>query len=154
AAVFGTSTNGGGAGGGWRSRPPVWDDAAELLRTIQTVVSASFPTGMAGTVPACLRALAAKRWAPEQHKQVRTITGIINAWCDNIEALLDGTRARHLVAACPACGVATVEVRDSAGELVRQPALQIVSGQGCTCLACHHCWAPDRYLHLAAVLGC
>jgi hypothetical protein len=43
--------------------------------------------------------------------------------------------------------------RDSAGELVRQPALQIVAEQGCTCQACRHCCTPDLYLHLCRVLG-
>jgi hypothetical protein len=42
--------------------------------------------------------------------------------------------------------------RDSAGELVRQPALQI-GVWGCECMACRAFWAPDRFVFLARVLG-
>jgi hypothetical protein len=37
--------------------------------------------------------------------------------------------------------------KDSAGETVRQPALQITT-LGCRCMACRHSWSPELHLHL------
>ena len=54
---------------------------------------------------------------------------------------------------CPACNATAVYRRNSAGENVRVPALQIIAEQGCTCLVCHASWTPDRYLLLCRVLG-
>jgi hypothetical protein len=58
-----------------------------------------------------------------------------------------------LLGAVPACGATTVYRKDSTGELVRQPALQIVAEHGCTCQACRYTWAPSHYLLLCKVLG-
>jgi hypothetical protein len=54
---------------------------------------------------------------------------------------------------CLACGAITVYRRDSAGELVRQPALQIVAEAGCSSIDRRYTWAPSHYLHLCRVLG-
>jgi len=67
--------------------------------------------------------------------------------------LLGDSAGPYVTAPRPACGATTVFCRDSAGELVRQPALQIVAEHGCTCQACNYCWAPAHYLYLARVLG-
>ncbi len=49
---------------------------------------------------------------------------------------------------CLAYGHKTALRRESAGELVRVPASQIVDEIGCTCVVCHAHWAPSHYLHL------
>ncbi|EUA18451.1 putative phage protein [Mycobacterium xenopi 3993] len=46
----------------------------------------------------------------------------------------------------------TVYRRDNAGDLVRQPALQITT-QGCVCQHCRTVWGPERFMLLAKVLG-
>ena len=59
----------------------------------------------------------------------------------------------RLSAPCPAYSATSVFRRDSAGERVRMPALQIITNLGCTCQACRYTWSPEYYLHLARVLG-
>jgi hypothetical protein len=73
--------------------------------------------------------------------------------CARVRSLLHATSVKQLSAPCPACGAKSAFRRDSAGELVRQPALQIITEIGCTCLVCRHTWGPELYLHLARVLG-
>jgi hypothetical protein len=36
---------------------------------------------------------------------------------------------------------------------LKEPALQIVAKQGCTCQACRHTWLSRHYLLLCKVLG-
>ncbi|WP_424712782.1 DUF7340 domain-containing protein [Mycobacteroides abscessus] len=56
-------------------------------------------------------------------------------------------------APCPACQKRWVYRRDSSGENVRQPALQLTA-QGCSCQACRYTWDPSYFVHLARVLEC
>lgn len=150
-AVHGQQSNG-GTGGGSKSRPPFWTDAADQLHNIDLMVNV-WPTDSTGSTVTQLRALAAKTWTVEQTRQVRRLAGIITAWADDIETLLNqpGRRYLHSVP-CPACGAETVHHRDSGGEMVREPALKIAV-DGCICLSCHHVWAPDKFMFLAEVLG-
>jgi predicted RNA-binding Zn-ribbon protein involved in translation (DUF1610 family) len=108
-----------------------------------------------GTPPAVgrLRGLQARKWRPQDVHGIDQISAACEAWAKDITALLNPVSVKHVAAACPACGTKTIHRRDSGGELVRQPALQIVALQGCTCLHCHTTWAPQYYLHLCRVLG-
>ncbi|AQT81978.1 hypothetical protein B1R94_26045 [Mycolicibacterium litorale] len=151
AVVFGQQSNAGG-GGGSKSRPPFWVDAAEQLNNIDLMVNV-WPTGSAGSTVQQLRALAAKTWTVEDTDKVRKLAGIINAWADDINTLLNHDHIKHITAPCPACGAETVQKRDSAGELIRSPALQVITEQGCTCQQCGYYWAPDKYIELAKELG-
>lgn len=135
-----------------RSLPPVWVDAADQINNIDLMVNV-WPTGAAGNTVTQLRALAAKTWTVEQTRQVRRLAGIVNAWADDIDALLNREHVKYITAACPACNTETVQHRDSAGELVRAPALQVVTEQGCTCQHCGHYWAPNKYIDLCRDLG-
>lgn len=139
-----------------KSFPPVWDEANEQKNNIDLMVGV-WPTGTAGNTTTGLRALAAKHWTVHQTRQVRRLAGIINAWADDIEKLLDQRHehVKYLDVACPACGATTVQRRDSAGELVRSPALQLIAEKGCTCQneECGHYWAPENYLDLIDQLG-
>jgi hypothetical protein len=76
----------------------------------------------------------------------------IRSWCVSVKALLEPAHVKTIAAACPSCNTAVV-YRKSAGELVRQPALQVVAEVGCTCLSCGAAWAPDAYLFLCRLLG-
>lgn len=136
-----------------RSLPSFWVDAAEQKTNIDFMVTI-WPTGTAaiGTV-AQLRALATKTWTVDDVKTVRRLAGIINAWADDIAALLQPEHVKHITASCPACGADTIQKRDSAGDLVRSPALQVITEQGCTCQVCNHHWAPDKYIDLCRELG-
>lgn len=131
--------------------PPIFTDALDLKRGIDATAKRWHP-GEVDTV-ARLRALAATRWAPPQTQAVDDMAAQIEAWAIKIGALLNPQSVKRLSAPCPSCGATTVHRRDSAGERVRQPALQIVAEQGCTCMACNATWAPTHYLHLCRVLG-
>lgn len=151
AAVYGRDKSNTG-GGGSKSRLPFWTDAFDQLRNIDLMVNV-WPTDSTGSTLTQLRSLAAKTWTVEQTRQVRRLAGIITAWADDIETLLNQPGRKYLRSVpCPACGAETVHHRDSAGEMVREPALKI-SINGCRCLSCEHVWAPDKFMFLAEVLG-
>lgn len=136
-----------------RSLPPLWLDAQQLLDEIDTAASIWQPQlcGVPVTVGR-LRHLEARSWRPQDTKQLEQMTDAIEAWAKEIDALLTPEPKWHLPNPCPACNTSTVYRRDSAGELVRQPALQI-GPEGCTCQKCRYTWTPQYFAHLAAVLG-
>jgi hypothetical protein len=70
-----------------------------------------------------------------------------------IDALVNPQSIKTVSAPCPNCNSRFIYRRDSAGESVRQPALQIIADQGCTCQSCRYCRPPERYLLLCRVLG-
>ncbi len=135
-----------------RSLPPVWVDAIEQCQNIDLMIDIWTRTGNTWSG---LRSLARQAWTPSQIREIRRKTGIINAWADDIDKLLNQDHVKHLTAACPACGAETVQKRDSAGELVRTPALQISEHTGCTCQNedCGHYWAPSKFIDLCQELG-
>lgn len=145
-----------------RSQAPLWVDAVDLLREIDTAVAAWEPPwpeipGDLTTDPPPptvlrLQTIQARTWRPQDTTHIKTITARITTWTERITTLLADTHIKTLSAPCPACGKTTVYRQDSAGELVRQPALQITT-IGCQCQACKTSWAPDLYMHLARVLG-
>ena len=91
-------------------------------------------------------------WRPQDTAMITSWTGQILAWTERIKAVLDPTPLVTLSNPCPSCGTAIVYRPDDAGDIVRQPALQIRK-DGCECQACHANWSPDRYIFLAKVLG-
>lgn len=152
AVTEGQQTNTGGGGGGLKSRPPMWVDAADQLHNIDLMVNV-WPTGYAGSTVMQLRALAAKRWSVEDIAMVRRLTGILNAWADDIVRLLNYEHVKYISAACPVCGASTVQHFDSGGQSVHSPALKVVTELGATCQNCEHHWAPNRYIDLCRDLG-
>lgn len=130
------------------SRPLVWCDAVDLRKTIDGTVRRWAP---GATTPDRLRAVAAKRYRPQDVELVADRAALIGSWAVSIKNLIEPEPVKTISAACPACGVDRV-YRDYAGERVRQPALQITSA-GCTCAACHAVWTPDRYVFLCRLLG-
>ena len=149
-ALPGQQNTGGGVA---RSLPPLWLDAQQLLDEIDTAVSIwqAQPSCVPPTVGR-LRVLEAKGWRPQDSKQLEQMADAIEAWAREIDALLHPEPKWHLPNPCPACGTKVVYRKDSAGETVRQPALQI-GADGCTCQRCRHNWGPQLFQHLAAVLG-
>jgi uncharacterized protein with PIN domain len=65
-----------------------------------------------------------------------------------IDALVNPQSIKTVSAPCPNCNSRFIYRRDSAGESVRQPALQIIAEVGCTCQACGAFWAPGSHLLL------
>lgn len=142
-----------GTGSGAKSKLPFWVDAVDQLHNIDLMVNI-WPTGIPGPTERQLRALAAKTWTVDDSRRVRRLASIVDAWCDDIERLLSDEHGKHLSTPCPACGAESVLHRDSAGDMVRTPALTFDPGySGCTCRNCDTYWAPDRFLLLAEVLG-
>ncbi|WP_328360984.1 hypothetical protein OG976_09420 [Mycobacterium sp. NBC_00419] len=140
-----------GSGRGSKSRPPFWTDAAVQLHNIDLMIKVWCRS--AGTTVVKLRTLSAKTWTVEDTDEVRRKAGIINAWADDIDTLLNQSHVQYISAACPCCGAATAQKRDSAGELIRSPALQVIAEYGCTCQQCGYFWAPDKYIDLCQQLG-
>ena len=101
------------------------------------------PDNRGATTPARLRAVAAKPWRPQDTDGVQQIAGNVESWAVSVQSLLAPAAVKHVSAPCPACGATTAYRRDSAGERVRVPALQIITQLGCTCLVCRHTWGPE-----------
>jgi hypothetical protein len=134
-----------------KSVAPVWLDGLDLLNVIDTAVAVWHPAG--DSTPTRLRALCVQRWRPMDCHGIDAMTQIVGQWTVQIDVLLNPQHVKRISAPCPACGSTHVYRRDSAGEIVRQAALQIVAEQGCTCQSCHATWTPDLYIHLCRVLG-
>lgn len=145
-----------------QGRAPVWFDAVDLLKSIDVTVAVWHPE-MPSTAlvdrrlrpdTVCrLEALDAATYRPQDTDKVTRWSNTAWSWVGHIKGLLDPQSVKHISAPCPACGRSTVYKRDSSGQVVRQPALQLVTAQGCTCLACKSYWSPDRYLFLCRLLG-
>lgn len=152
-ATQGTQSQG-GTGGGGKSRPPMWTEAFDLLNQIDTAVGAWNPGHCCQPATVCrLRCITTRRWRPQDTDRVKKMTGILDAWANEIDALFDPRHQMHVKAACPQCGEKTTKRPDAAGELVRVPALQIDAILGCTCIVCGAFWDPKYFKHLARVLA-
>ena len=126
-----------------RSVPPVWTDALDLRVEIDDKTREWQAGHQGATTPARLRAVAAKPWRPQDTDGVQQIAGNVESWAVSVQSLLAPAAVKHVSAPCPACGATTAYRRDSAGERVRVPALQIITQLGCTCLVCRHTWGPE-----------
>lgn len=144
-----------------QSSPPMCLDAASLKAEIDTatsiwepkpVIDASQPNIPPITIIR-LQALEHRTWRPQDVRGIQQIATNINSWCESIKTMLNPTPQWTLPNPCPACNVAIVYRPNSAGEIVRKPALNISVGSGCICLNCHHEWAPAYFQHLARVMG-
>lgn len=146
-----------------RSLPALWLDAAKTLSEIDAATRKWVPwyehcrqcqhCAQKPPTVARLEILRDRRWRPQDCAEIRSKTADLERWVIDIETLLTPQHVKHVAAACPACGHKTAQRRDSAGELVRVPALQIVTDTGCTCIVCKATWGPQLYLHLCRVLG-
>jgi hypothetical protein len=147
-----------------KSTPPLWVDAEDLLREIDIGVACAHPQTppfdgdltpqnppTAITIRR-LRAIEAKKWRPQDVHWLDQFTARLESWAVSIKNLLTETAHWSLPNPCPACQTRTVYHKDSGGETVRQPALQI-GPMGCECQRCHAVWAPNLFAHLALVLG-
>lgn len=145
-----------------RSMPPMWVDASDLLREIDTAVAVwqhdpgIFDGNLTTTpTPETVRRLTILRdqqWRPQDVHGIEQMTRILTAWAAEIRELLDPTPHLTLPNPCPACGTSVVYRQDSAGETVRQPALRIGT-HGCECQKCRTTWDPSHFVHLSRVLG-
>lgn len=143
-----------------QSSPPLCIDAAELKAEIDTATAIWEPRpeiDVSEDQPPPitvirLRAIENRGWRPQDVKAIEQIAEAVLSWCEAIRTLLDPPPRWHLPNPCPACNVAIVHRKNSAGEVVRQPALQI-GAAGCVCQSCRHEWAPAYFQHLANVLG-
>jgi hypothetical protein len=134
-----------------KSIPPVHIDAVQLKADIEAQTrkwEPKAPDPVAG-----LHWLAGKGWRPQDTDLVFGMARTVTGWADKIVAIIEPESTKFVDAACPSCGRRTVYRRDSAGEIVRQPALKIVAATGCTCQHCDAHWSPDRYLFLCRLLG-
>jgi hypothetical protein len=152
----------GSGGHAARSMPPLWIDAARLLAWIDTTIRRWQPdydrcthckhcTQTLATIRR-LETLQTRKWRPQDTTLLLDYSNQLEAWAAEITLLLTPQRKWSLPNPCPACGTTTIHRKDSSGELVRQPALQI-GPDGCHCARCKHTWGPQYFEHLARVLG-
>ena len=146
------------------SQAPLWVDATDQLQKIDRTITSWHPkqpifdgdlSPQHPPTPASvarLQAIEKIAWRPQDCGLIEEYTATLLAWCDKIRELLADTPKLTLPNPCPACGVKIVYRRDSGGEQVRRPALQI-GAHGCTCANCGYTWAPDLFVHLSRVLG-
>ncbi|AVO21692.1 hypothetical protein I5I01_gp87 [Mycobacterium phage MooMoo] len=142
-----------------QSSPPICIDATELKQKIDTTTAQWEPRPNIDisqeTPPIAiirLKSLEERQWRPQDAKPIEQMATEIEAWCEAIKGLLNPAPRWHLPNPCPACNKAVVYRRNSAEEVVRQPALQI-GAAGCVCQNCHTTWGPEYFQHLAKVLG-
>lgn len=143
-----------------RSQPPLWVDASDLLNEIDTAVSCWEPRpnidasddDLPPMTVIRLHAIEDRQWRPQDCHSMEQIAGNVESWTASITTLLSPVARWSLPNPCPACNTAIVYRKDSAGDMVRQPALQI-GPNGCECQRCHHIWAPEYFTHLARVMG-
>lgn len=141
-----------------QSSPPMCIDAVDIMRDINTQTAMWEPRpdiDITRDTPIAvirLQTIDKRKWRPQDTPLVDDIATAIDDWCERIRALLNPTRRWTLPNPCPACDTAVVYRRNSSGETVRQPALQI-GPNGCECQHCHHTWEPGHFMHLARVLG-
>lgn len=137
-----------------RSLPLIWCEAFDCLHEIDTTISAWQPAG--ADTPGRLH-LIETRWVttgrPQDVNSINQITGCVNAWVGSIKKLLFENHTKTLSAPCPRCHETTAYHRDSTGEVVRGPSLQLTK-DGCTCMNCRTTWDPEHFEHLARVIGC
>ena len=135
---------------GGKAGMPLWVDAADLKNVIITQLA---QWQVKGTTPhERITNLQKRPWRPQDCDYLETISAVMETWPHHIRALLSPEPKWSLAAACPNCNTTVVHRRDSAGDIVRQPALQI-SNHGCVCQRCRTLWEPKRFAHLARVLG-
>lgn len=143
-----------------QGRLPIRVDAVDLLRVIDVTVAVWHPKAPSPELmkpePVTVRRLKkidTETYRPQDTSMVMQRMRKVEGWVEQIKHLLDPEAIKHISAPCPACGQSTVWRRDSSGEVVRQAALQIVTNQGCTCLACRTFWEPGKYMFLCRLLG-
>ncbi len=135
-----------------KSIPPLWIDATQLLADIDTQTRRWEPRH--NDTPARLSQIAHRSWRPQDVDLVSLIASQVSRWCDSIDKLLEPEHVKHIAdAACPSCNKKHFYRKDSAGDTVRQPTLQIITSQGCECVACGAYWGPEKYLFLCKLLG-
>lgn len=151
-AVSGQQLQSGG-GGGSKSRPPFDTDAFDVLDNIDQVVEIWQPayTGVPATVGR-LRTMLTCGYRPQDVHALEQKVAILKEWAVEIVEKLTPAPRWTLPNPCPACSKAVVYRKDSAGDPIRQPALQI-GPSGCHCLNCHTVWVPEKFVFLAKVLG-
>lgn len=135
-----------------RSRPPMWIEAADVKRSLDTFID-SLPYGCAGHTNTRLRALATRAWTIDDIDTIRWITRKLTRYADDIERLINLEHVKEITVPCPACGVEYVERRDGGGALVYSYALQASAEYGCTCQNCGYHWAPNQLMELATDAG-
>lgn len=130
----------------------MWIDALRLRMEIDTRVEITQPMfqGVPPTVGR-LREIRKRAWKPQETVYVDKLAAALEEWIEEITDLLNPDPKWTIAAACPACGKRTIHRDDSAGERVRQPALQITA-EGCICMACRYTWGVERFQLLAAAL--
>lgn len=134
-----------------RSRPPMWIEAADVKRSLDTFIDSLHLAG--GGILAQLRALTTHAWTVDDIDRVKYFTRKLRRYSEDIERLLNLEHFKELTVPCPACGVEYVERRDGGGDLVVSYALQASAEYGCSCQACGYHWAPNQLMQLATDAG-
>jgi len=131
---------------------PLWPDAADLQIRIDTQLH-EWNQGRGFNTSDRVYLLEVRAWKIEDVDLIETIATRMDEWANAIDNLLNPKPHWSVPAACPQCNYRWV-YRHSAGEQVRQPALQITT-DGCQCQnhQCKASWGPEKFQFLANLLG-
>ena len=146
-----------------RSPPNVWVDAVDLLNDMDTALRIwernlppfHIPPAIApATTVQRIRALADRRWRPQDTGRVQKLRLALVGWARDIDELLHPPRRMSLAGGLP--GVQRnhgVPHRCGRRPRTRAGPAKSTLKRGCICLACKASWGPERFLFLCEVLG-
>jgi len=131
---------------------PLWPDALDLATRIDTRLH-ELNQGRGHDTYDRAYLLDVRTWKVEDTELVESLAVEMESWATAITNLINPQPKWSIPAPCPQCQHRWIH-RPSAGEQIRQPALQLTP-EGCQCMN-HQCrakWGPGQLEHLALVLG-
>lgn len=135
------------------TRAAVALDVVELVHAMQEATRCRTLRGLSEALRAW--AQQARHWRTGNPEYLLQAASAAEAWVSTGRTLLNPPKRWSFMAACPQCETSVTHVRDSSGEVVRRPALELDPATGTArCLApgCGARWDSRRLLLLAQVL--
>ena len=130
------------------SKPPIWTAGWDWVRDVDRTLQEWTPH-LGREASPTIRADHLRVYAPfHSAVEIQYTTEIVHAWWRSGFTLLHDRSSLDLRAACPACDVDFVMVKDALGETVRREALR-VSVFGASCESCKRIWYKDELVDLA-----
>lgn len=138
------SSGGGGNGESYaatfeRGQAPMWITGWALVYEIDTAVALWTDAG--NTVDG-IRQLTERHWTTDQLRQLTELTDNIVKWVGAAERLIN-PRTVQVRRPCPVCAARYTYTKDTHGDHVRTPALQL-DAEGVRCLSCRASWGLDQ----------
>ena len=134
------------------SRAPLRVDVLTWMAEVDRVTAGWAKGGASSATPARLRALAARKWTPDDADRLDALADILEGWTVTATELLgDAVVQVPLRLPCPACGELWA-YRMAGGERVRRFAL-VASENGASCGSCGVAYPVEQFDWLAKLLN-